>query len=199
MSVTEYLFPTLDIILNICNGLRNRKITRELHQKQLKVNRDLQFEAILESRRSYILSSFNDIERHFQQMNSDLIHGSRELEKDMVDQRTLWCQTIILTSTIMILALITVLIQGRLPNANSNPPLVDDGVGYEADLAYSLTNAGSMAFLFLTIVIYIEIVHRISDFNVRRSREFSTLLTESMDETRHLLERIRSSFIKDCD
>ena len=44
------------------------------------------------------MSSYHDMERHFQQLNSDLVNSSREFEKDMVDQRTLWCNTIVLVS-----------------------------------------------------------------------------------------------------
>lgn len=119
----------------------------------------------------------------------------------MVDQRTLWCQTIILASTIMILALIAVLIQGVLPwGVKSSPTameflpsnstiLVEEGI---ADYAYSITNAGSMIFLFLAIVIYIEIVNRVSVFNIARSKEHSNFLRLSMIEARQLLKRIRN-------
>jgi hypothetical protein len=93
-----------------------------------------QREAIYAAKKTFLLSSYNDMERHFQQLNSDLIQGSKEFEKDMVDQRTIWCQTMIIAGSIMITALTCPLIQGNLPkNGNGNPYLI---------MVYSISNAG---------------------------------------------------------
>jgi hypothetical protein len=55
---------------------------------------------------------FTDMERHFQQLDSDLLSSTKESERDMYDQRNQQCQTIIIAATIMLSALVCVCIEG---------------------------------------------------------------------------------------
>jgi hypothetical protein len=54
---------------------------------------------------------FTSLEKHFQQLNADLIGSSKESERDMFDQRNQQFQTILLASSVMFSALSTVIIQ----------------------------------------------------------------------------------------
>ena len=88
----------------------------------------------------------------------------------------------------MMAALITVLIQGFLPINEDNPSTVSLPHVY---VAYALSNAASMVFLFLSIILYIEIVTRVSKFNVERSKSYRIFLATALKETSHLLDTIR--------
>lgn len=204
----EYLPDPLDAVTKLVKfsniGLAhvNSNLSRERDKKMfdetIKHMRELQQNEILEVRKTYIMSSFHDMERHFQQLNSDLIQGSKEFEKDMVDQQTLWCQTIILAGTIMILGLITVLIQGVLPSEHTDDKgqFNDNVVATSLYTSYAVSNAGSMTFLFISIVVYIEIVHRVSEFNHQRSTQHTKILKSAMAETKQLLENLHPDDIE---
>lgn len=180
------------------NSKWSKERDTKLFQETIHQMKKYQQDEIHEVRKTYIMSSFYDMERHFQQLNSDLIQGSKEFEKDMVDQRTLWCQTVILAGTIMILGLITVLVQGILPSEHTDDQgqFNDNFIATNLYLSYSVSNAGAMAFLFISIVIYIEIVHRISVFNHLRSSEHTGILKEAMKETRALLRKMRPADVE---
>lgn len=169
---------------------RVKKREREMHREEINLMRQHQRDEMNYVKKTYIMSSIHDMERHFQQLNSDLLDGSKEFEKDMVDQRNLWSQTIILAATIMILATISVLVQGILPNKSSEHPPNDDIVANRLYFAYSVSNAGSMAFLFVTIVIYVEVVGRISKFSIERASQHAKNLKSAMFETQSLLDRL---------
>lgn len=169
---------------------RVKSLERTMHQDEINLMRQNQRDEMGYVKKTYIMSSIHDMERHFQQLNSDLLDGTKEFEKDMVDQRNLWSQTIILAATIMILATISVLVQGILPNKSSEHPPNDDVVANRLYFSYSVSNAGSMAFLFVTIVIYVEIVARISKFSIERASQHAKNLKTAMFETQSLLDRL---------
>jgi hypothetical protein len=187
------LISIVGIAQTVCHSILDRATSQKLHDEEINFINNSNKSVVQEIRRTYIMNSFNDMERHFQQLNSDLIEGTKEFEKDMVDQRTLWCQTIILAATIMILALIAVLIQGSLPNSHSSVPPTDDSVASFLYMAYSITNAGSMVFLTISIILYIEIVHRVSEFNVLRSQKNYEKLHDAIYETKKLLRSLKPS------
>jgi AAA15 family ATPase/GTPase len=56
----------------------------KLHRSEVELVKKLQEDEILLMKRTYLMNSFNDTERHFQQLNADLVQNSREFEKDMV-------------------------------------------------------------------------------------------------------------------
>jgi hypothetical protein len=152
----------------------------KLHEEEIEIMKMQQREEIRSMKQTYLLNSFTDTERHFQQMNADLINSSKEFEKDMVDQRNLWCQTIIIAAAIMLTALVSVLIQGVLVDANT-----------EVYIAYSISNAGSMGCLFLSILLYIEVIHRISNFNIERTAVHEKLLKEAMKKSSEIIGGLR--------
>ena len=129
------------------------------------------------------MAAFNDLEKHFQQLNADLINNARESESDMFDQRNQSFQTIILSSSVMFSSLATVIIQGFLPS-NAN---------YALYISYALTCALSFMFLFLSIVLCIEVVLRASRFMYYRAQAHSDQLKKSIGATREMLSGIRTA------
>lgn len=128
---------------------------REHHAKELNM-----------LKRTHLLSTFTDMERHFQQLSADILATNKESERDMYDQRNQQCQTLILAATVMLTALVSVLIQGNLPMHASEAIYI----------IYSIANSGSLVFLFLSIIVYLIIVYKSSGFMIKRSVEHETLI-----------------------
>ena len=118
-------------------------------------------------------------------MNADLISSSKEGERDMFDQRNQSFQSIILASSVMFAALSTVIIQGFLPPDSSEFIFV----------AYALTCSLSFAFLFLSVVLSIEVILRASSFMYHRARQHTANLKEAILRTKRKLDQMRSPSI----
>lgn len=183
LQYSSWLFSAVQIIQSFVLYKNNSELDYGCHEEETKLSIQHQEEDIKSMKQTYLMNSFTDMEKHFQQLNADLINATKETEKDMVDQRTLWCQTIIVACTLMITSIIGVLIQGTLPG---------EDLGNFIYLSYSISNAGSMGFLFLCTIIYVEIVHRISKFNIKRTRKYSSLLSDVIYKTKTLLSDIRT-------
>lgn len=146
------------------------KLAREQHEKDLKT-----------TKQTYLLELFNSLEQHFQQLNADLIASSKESERDMFDQRNQNFQTIILASSVMFAALSTVIVEGELPEESGDFLFV----------AYALSSALSFAFLFLSIVICIEVLMRASSFMYRRAKAHTRQLKEAISRTKIMMKKLR--------
>jgi hypothetical protein len=166
---------------------------RQLHDEQLKqskmhheIEMDLAIKQhkknLVETKRVYLLELFTNLEQHFQQLNADLISSGKEAERDMFDQRNQNFQTIILASSVMFTALSTVIIDGALPTQTSEALIV----------AFSLTSALSFAFLFLSMVICMELVMRASSFMYRRARNHTDQLRQAIKDTKAMMEELRN-------
>eukprot|EP00596_Hydrurales_sp_CCMP1899_P002271 CAMPEP_0119041198 /NCGR_PEP_ID=MMETSP1177-20130426/11384_1 /TAXON_ID=2985 /ORGANISM="Ochromonas sp, Strain CCMP1899" /LENGTH=507 /DNA_ID=CAMNT_0007007049 /DNA_START=70 /DNA_END=1593 /DNA_ORIENTATION=- len=140
------------------------------HEKDLKI-----------AKQTYLMAAFTSLEQHFQQLNADLISSSKESESDMFDQRNQSFQTVILSASVMFSSLSTVIIQGFLPT-NADEFLF---------VSYALTSALSFAFLFLSIVLCIEVILRASSFMYNRARKQTTQLREAIQKTKLMMKRIR--------
>ena len=90
----------------------------------------------------------------------------------MYDQRNQQLQTLILSSTVVFAALSTIIIQGILPQQ-----LFDGSVDSPVDttlipIAFSFLNCASFTFLFLTVVLCIEVMRISSKFMINRARTY---------------------------
>lgn len=91
----------------------------KLEQDKFSKEKDLlnfQFrESLNLNRRTHLLSTYHNLQGYFQELNENLISSSRDAERDMLDSRNQHFQNIILASTIMLTALLSILYQGELP------------------------------------------------------------------------------------
>eukprot|EP01033_Poteriospumella_lacustris_P015682 gene15682-11223_t len=154
---------------------KHHEVEIDLAVKQHKKN-------LVETKRVYLLELFTNLEQHFQQLNADLISSSKEAERDMFDQRNQNFQTIILASSVMFTALSTVIIDGGLPSRTTEGLIV----------AFALTSALSFAFLFLSMVICMELVMRASSFMYRRARNHTEQLRQAIKDTKLMMEELRN-------
>ena len=179
-NIKDHIGLYISVLATVQNYVyhnRSKRQDEKLHDNEIEFLINAQINQIKEIKRTYLMRSYHDMERHFQQLNSDLVNSSREFEKDMVDQRILWCNTIIIASTIMTTALIAVLIQGVLPDFTDHP---HNQLLQNVYIAYAISNASSAVFLFLAIVLYVEIVYRISKFNIERSKSYRYFLATAL-------------------
>lgn len=95
----------------------NENVDHLHHNEELKLLRDQHARELFTTKQTYLVNTFTGLEQFCQKLNEDLLKNSREAERDMVDQRNQQFQTLLLASSIMLTALITVLIQGVLPSA----------------------------------------------------------------------------------
>ena len=103
----------------------------------------------------------------------------------MFDQRNQSFQSIILSSSVMFASLSTVIIQGFLPPNSSEAIFV----------AYALTCSLSFAFLFLSVVLSIEVILRASSFMYHRARRHTLDLREAIRATKLKLDGMRNASI----
>jgi hypothetical protein len=121
------------------------------------------------AKKTFLISAFTDIEQYCQELNENLIISSKDsgkqtnylllfisydqflLERDMADQRSQQFQTILLAATIMSTALISVLIQGNLPEKENKLIIF---------IMYSICNSLSLVLLLMCTVLCVEITSR---------------------------------------
>ena len=150
------------------------------HQKELECLLKQHNEEIKLTKETYMQNMIVDMERHFQQLNADLLSATRASERDMYDQRNKQCQTLILASTIMLSTLISIIIQGRLPSDSPSQAL----------LLFSVSSTASLGSLFLCIIIYILLVIRCSKFMYRkRSKEYTKQFSEATKATKFMFDQ----------
>jgi len=166
---------------NIADTEKKRSL--KLHSESVNVATKLHEENLRIIKQAYLIESIVSLEQHFQQLNADLSHNAKESERDMFDQRNQQYQTIILSSSVMFAALSTVIIQGILPN----------GASSFICIAYALTTSLSFAFLFLCIVLCIEIVSRASQFMYKRSIKHTDNLKRAVDTTENAIKNMRQN------
>jgi hypothetical protein len=156
--------------------------SREQHREAINLTKDQHKKNLAESKRHYLLELFNNLEQHFQQLNADLIASSKESERDMFDQRNQYFQTIILASSVMFSALSTAIVNGTIPHESSRFFVI----------CYAATTSLSFAFLFLCVVICIEIVLRGSSFMYHRAKNHSKSFRDAIQMTKDMMDRLRS-------
>lgn len=163
--------------LNECSISEERK----LHDDELEYEKSHFEDSIELAKKTHLLDIFADFERHIQQLNSDLIYTSHEADRDIFEQRCQLFQTMIVAGTIMLLALISVFIQGTLPNTQRESIFI----------AYSIFNPLSLVVLTTSIVICFYVVHKASEFMFERSESYTELLKSSVQENQGMMEALR--------
>ena len=144
------------------------------HEEEIEKLRAQHNETIKYTRDIHLKSIILDMQRHFQQLNADLLTATRASENDMYDQRNKQCQTLILAATIMLSALVTMLIQGILPSNIPNSLM----------LFYGISSTLSLGLLFLCIIIYVLLVTKCSNFMYeKRSMQYTKVLRNASDKT----------------
>lgn len=154
---------------------------RERHKEAMQLAEEQHKKNLAEVKRTYLLELFNNLEQHFQQLNADLIASSKESERDMFDQRNQSFQTIILAASVMFTALSTAIVDGNL----------DEKTPSFLIIAYALSSSLSFAFLFLCVVVCIEIVMRASSFMYRRAHKHTESLRDAIEKTKVMMRKMR--------
>lgn len=160
---------------------QEKERSRKRHEAAMELAKQQHAKDLQLAKQTYLLQIFNSLEQHFQQLNADLIASSKESERDMFDQRNQSFQTIILSSSVMFSALTTVIVQGFLPGRS----------GDFLFIAYALTSSLSFAFLFLCIVICIEVIMRASSFMYDRANKHTKQLGEAIKKTKEMMRNLR--------
>jgi hypothetical protein len=127
---------------------------------------------ISNTQKTYLLELYYSLKQHFQQLNADLISSGRESERDMFDQRNQIMQTIILASSVMFSSLCNVIIQGIIPQKAPS----------EVFVSYAFFFSISFVFLFVAIIISLEVTRRSSEFMYKRSKNHSMRLEKILTE-----------------
>jgi hypothetical protein len=87
-TLIEIAIASFSLYQNANLHKAKKQVDSKLHEKELDEDyKEFQHEDIHE-RRTHLLIVLNELERHFQQLNSDLISQSRESERDSWDQRS---------------------------------------------------------------------------------------------------------------
>ena len=160
---------------------RGQDLESQQHEEELRQMKEQFRQELLTARKTYLISTYTDVEQYFQELNENLINTSRDAERDMVDQRNQQYQTMLVAATMMLTALLSILYQGNLP---TNSPS-------HITIAYSLSNTASLITLLANVVICIEVMSRVSKFMYKRSHTNIQHLTAAMDQTKKMMRHIR--------
>jgi hypothetical protein len=103
----------------------------------------------------------------------------------MFDQRNQQYSTILLATTIMLGALICCLAQGVLPNGST----LDTSI-YSL---YSIVTSLSVSFLFVCLVLCVEVMWRASEFMYKRSKHHTGYLAKAIKKTKDMMSALRGA------
>ncbi len=173
------LLEITNLVLALSSLIQNENIYKtelgqssRIHETIIDTGNIYHDEAIIAAKTTYMVESLVSVVEHFQQLDADLLDSARDSERDMFDQKNRHHQTIILSSSAMFSALATVIIQGILPDSTNNIIIS----------LYGLSSSLSFAFLFISIILCIQIVRFSSEFMYTKAykqrRIFSKLLTD---------------------
>lgn len=151
------------------------------HEEEIRQMKEQHQRELTTARQTYLLSAYTDIEQYFQELNENLINGSRDAERDMVDQRNQQFQTILIASTMMLTALLSILYQGQLP--------INSSVWFYT--CYAVCTTASLLFLLISIFLGIMITSRVNRFMYKRSEDNISHLTQAMEQTKRMMRHIR--------
>jgi hypothetical protein len=159
------------------------KHARDTHEREMKKARDYHQREVLLSKQAQLMSHYSELERHFVQLDADLVNASKESERDMYDQRNQQLNTLIVSSSVMIAASATLLIEGG-PTMSPN---VDDIVY----LCFALTCGLSFALQTVCVVLCIETLHLGSSFMIRRARKMNAELAKNRLKVETAFDNLR--------
>lgn len=187
IQAISFIFGASSIYQSQILHQKQINLSKEQFKQSINKTRSFHHESLGLNKQTYLVNLFISLERHFQQLNADLIGSSRESERDMHDQRNQQLQTIILSSSVMFSSLSTVIIQGPLNPSSSSFLLI----------SYSLSSSLSFGSLFICIVISIEIIMRSSRFMYEKSKNQTESLRLALSKTKQILKVIRSKSLED--
>lgn len=172
LEITNLLLALSSLIQNDNIYHSEARKSSEMHSNIINTGSSQHEEVSIAAKTTYMVESLVSVVEHFQQLDADLLDSARDSERDMFDQKNRHHQTIILSSSAMFSALATVIIQGILPNSTNNIIVA----------LYGLSSSLSFAFLFISIILCIQIVRVSSEFMYTKAykqrRIFSKLLTD---------------------
>ena len=122
----------------ISNYQSSAAIGQSEEQKQLAL-KSLQL-----SKESFYLSTIGDIEMALVQTDTDLMSAMKEAERDSHDQKNAQLQTLIISTSVMIASIVTLIVQGYLPEEADKT----------ASIFFGLFNGLSFALLFVSLGAY---------------------------------------------
>ena len=117
---------------------------------------------------SQLMDTFGELERHFVEMDTEMVNAVKESERDMYEQRNQQLQTLIISSSVMFAALTALLVEGTIP----------DGAPDSMIVAYGTVGGLSFALLFICIVVSVEVLRLSSRFMLKRSRQLHEKMVE---------------------
>ena len=169
------------------------EMTKAMHEASMALAQKQHAKDMQTGKRIYLMETFTDLEQHFQQLNNDLMSSNRESESDMFDQCNQSLQTVLLGNCIMFGTLSTVIFQGFIcgtPEMNSNLVACTEVDPY-VFILYSSSSALSFAFLFLSIVLCVEVILLSTKFMYNRANDYIKLLRYAMHKTKEMMAKIR--------
>jgi len=150
------------------------------HEEELELMRQQHENELKAAKQAYLINAFTNIEQYCQELNENLINSTRDAERDMVDQRNQQYQTILVASTVMLTALFTVLVQGRLP------VMANEAV----KLTFSLCTAGSTGFIIVNVLLCIQLIYRVSQFMYRKTEGHLRKINEAIESTKRTMKTL---------
>jgi len=156
------------------------KLEKENHRREVEHSAAIHAKEVRTSKRLCIAERNTELKQHFQQLNADLINGNREAERDMYEQRNSQFQTIIVASTVMFGALCEVVIEGQLPQQLTE----------EYEILIMATSGASFAFLFVCMVLCVQIILLSSKFMYIRASGHNRIVQELVVDSFSTLQKM---------
>lgn len=181
----SFFFNVLGLISNEYNSSKSNDLSVKLFEKMYERNKLIHETSIAEEKRIFLIDSIQNIMQHKQQLNSDLIYSNKECEEDMLEVSSQRFQSIILASSVMFGTLSSVIVDGSLP----------DGVDLSLVYPYAISSTLSFSFLFISIVLSIEVVIRTYSFMFISARHQSRQIKNGKTQAIDILNSFKTKFV----
>lgn len=159
---------------------KSQSVEQSRHEIELELTREQHRKQLLTAKQMFLINTFTDIEQYCQELNENLISSTRDSERDMVDQRNQQFQTILVASTIMLLAIMNILVQSSLPlEANQ-----------AVKIAFAVSNAGSILFIVLNTLFCVQLIYRVTQFMYRKSEATLLHLSDATSATKTMMRNL---------
>ena len=172
MKIADPLVAAYGVYQSRINHTAELSYNSEKFDEALKLARYHHAVDISNTQKTYLLELYYSLKQHFQQLNADLISSGRESERDMFDQRNQIMQTIILASSVMFSALSNVIVQASIPQKTPSEVLI----------SYAFFFSISFVFLFVAIIISLEVIRRSSEYMYKSSKNHSMRLEKALTD-----------------
>ena len=145
------------------NSHKKKEYSIKRHEEILDVHRQLHDQRIGLGKKVYKSEAKYTHNQHILSLDIDLLTNSRESERDFMDQRVQLYETVIFAAVVMFGSLLTVIIQGLLPNSAANYIII----------LFSLFSALSFFFLLMCIVICVHVTMNSLHAMYKKSNNFN--------------------------